>query len=219
VDGDLRWYHQERPHDLFDHDFQNPPIVITATIKGKKQRAVLGSGKTGTVVALDAESGDLLWRTLVGVHQNDDVTEIPEDGLEVLPGDLGGVETTPAYADGVVYVPVVNWGRKYFPDSLGDLIGAPTGELVAIRVEDGEILWTAPLDNANFGAATVVNDLVFTSTADGYVYAFARADGKQVWRYLAPMGINAPLAVAGDKLLIPAGTGIGEPSLVALQLK
>jgi hypothetical protein len=61
--------------------------------------------------------GKLVWKTKVGVHNGHD-----EDGtlalrhllpklkfpLVVEPGIVGGVETTMAVADGVVYVPVAN---------------------------------------------------------------------------------------------------------------
>jgi outer membrane protein assembly factor BamB len=59
---------------------------------------------------------------------------------------------------------------------------------------------------------------VLTSDADGRVYAFSRDGGDEVWTYDAPVGINAPLAVAGDLLLVPAGATGDEPALIALGL-
>ena len=38
---------------------------------------VIGAGKTGAVVAFDAQSGKLLWRTKVGKHMHDELTEFP----------------------------------------------------------------------------------------------------------------------------------------------
>ena len=82
-------------------------------------------------------------------------------------------------------------------------------------------IWKIDLPRPSFGAALVVNDLVLTSIDDGLVYAFDRATGNEVWTYQAPLNISAPLAVAGNMILIPAGaTGVfgrtGEPVLVAL---
>jgi alcohol dehydrogenase (cytochrome c) len=57
----------------------------------------------------------------------------------------------------------------------------------------------------NFGCATVANDVVFTSTFDGTVYAFAADDGRPLWRTRMRAGINACPAVAGDLLLVGAG--------------
>ena len=53
----------------------------------------------------------------------------------------------------------------------------------------------------------VVNDLVFTATFDGTIYAFNRTDGAQVWTYKAPSAINGWPAVAGDTIVWPAGGG------------
>jgi plastocyanin len=123
-----------------------------------------------------------------------------------------------ALGGGVVYVPVIN-----LPSDLTDTgftvpkVDAGTGEFDAIDVNTGRILWTSKLDSEDFGSAVVAGDLVFTATFTGKVLAFNRSSGKQVWSYQAPGGINALLAIAGDRLLIPVGLG-SAPSLVALRL-
>jgi outer membrane protein assembly factor BamB len=58
----------------------------------------------------------------------------------------------------------------------------------------------------DFGAATVANDVVFTSTYAGTVYAFDTNTGKTLWTTKAPAGINSFPAIDGDTLLIGAGT-------------
>ena len=204
--GELEWYHQEQPHDLFDWDFQNPPVRVGPESGADGRERIIGSGKTGTVVALDPDDGELLWRAVVGKHDNDDVTELPAEGITVLPGVLGGVLTPLAYAEGVVYVPVVDLATHFTEDFFPGLSDG-TGALVALDVRDGSELWSVTLQAPCYGAATVVNDLVWTSDARGRVYAFARQDGTEVYRYEAPAGINAPLAVAGDLVLVPVGIG------------
>lgn len=219
ADGSLRWYHQERPHDFFDLDFQNPPIVARLSIDGEERNLVFGSGKTGTVVALDADNeGELLWRASVGKHENDTLTELPDAGAVVFPGDLGGVETPMAYAEGTLYVPVCNQGRQFFPTRSGDLDDVGTGELIALDARDGSVRWKKELPLQTYASTTVVNDLVLVATIDGTVYFFNRETGAEVWRYSSPIGINAPISVAGNLLLIPAGAGIGIPKLIALTL-
>jgi outer membrane protein assembly factor BamB len=42
----------------------------------------------------------------------------------------------------------------------------------------------------NVGGATVVNDLVFTATYNGKIYAYNKKTGELVWEYQAPGGIN-----------------------------
>ena len=232
-DGNLIWYNQVKPHDLFDHDFHLSPIIATTTVNGQSRDIIIGGGKTGTVVAFDADSGDTLWETSVGIHQNDDLEVIPtvtsydkpwgEPGepIPVFPGHYGGVETPMAYEDGIIYAPVVNLGAwttpewsETFPFSEG------TGELVAIDVDNGSILWTNKFDSMGFGAATIVNDLVFTSTFDGIIYALDRFTGREIWSFQAPAGINAWPAVARDTIIFPAGVQLGPepPALIAFKL-
>ena len=117
--GELAWYNQVKPHDLFDLDFQAPPIIADLEIEGEERPVVIGSGKLGRVIAFDRRNGDILWDTPVGDHQNDELQEIPlGETVEVLPGFLGGVETPMAFADGVVYVPAIELASHPFTDRL-----------------------------------------------------------------------------------------------------
>jgi glucose dehydrogenase len=217
--GELKWFHQERTHDLFDWDFQNAPMRIDIELQGAMRELVIGSGKTGTVVAFDPDTGERVWRAKVGRHENDELDALPTDQkVRVFPGALGGVLTATAYADGVIYAPVVDMATNYDGSTYGPELSNATGALVALDASDGSELWSHPLPAACLGAATVVNDLVLTSDANGHVYALARESGVEVFGYDAPGGINAPLAVAGDLLLIPVGISSDQAALVALSL-
>ena len=203
--GELKWFNQVKPHDLFDHDFQLSPILATVRIGGEDRDIVIGGGKTGTIHAFDRETGDELWKTPVGVHQNDDLTELPPGETIVFPGALGGVLTPMAYAGGIVYAPVINKGNFFSPTSRSGL-NEETGELTAIAADTGEELWSHEFDFMVAGSATVVNDLVFTSTVDGRIYALDRESGTEKWQYRAPPGIQAWPAVAGDTIVLPANS-------------
>jgi glucose dehydrogenase len=230
--GELVWYNQVLPRDIFDLDFQISPILTSADMDGQQRDIVIGSGKLGRVFGFDRETGEILWDTSVGIHQNDDLREIPI-GEEVLvyPGVWGGVETPMSYAEGVVYAPVVNLPTPYTATGHDAIDGVEavanasgrtqlpegTGELVAIDVNTGEILWTFEVPVPPFGGATVVNDLVFFTTFDGMIYALEREDGTEVWSMQAPNGIIAWPAVAGDAIVFAAGVG-EEPQVFALRL-
>ena len=205
-DGSLAWHYQDRPHDLFDWDFQSTPVRVRADAQSGAD-VVIGAGKTGFVVALDAQSGKLLWRTQVGKHMNDELTEFPAQSLTIYPGVLGGVMSALAYADGVLYVPSVDLSMSFDGNLLLPNVSGGTGTLSAIDVRDGKILWATQLKAACYGAATLANDLVLTSDENGRVYALARQTGQEVWHYDAPGGINAPLVAAGDDLLVSVGFG------------
>ncbi|HEY7032357.1 MAG TPA: PQQ-binding-like beta-propeller repeat protein [Thermomicrobiales bacterium] len=213
--GAIRWSHNAKPHDLFDLDFQLTPIIATVNVNGTDTKVAIGSGKAGRVIAVNADTGDVLWDTKVGKHQNDDLQAIaPGQTVEVYPGTLGGVETPMAYSDGTVFVPVVNLSRQYnSTGSVGTLdYGKATGELVAIDATTGQIKWDAQIPTMVLGGAAVANDVVFTAGLDGMVRGFNVADGSQVFSYQAAAGINAPLAIAGDTLLVPAGGFLISPA-------
>jgi len=219
-DGKLLWYNQVLPHDLFDYDLQISPILATVDLNGTKTDMVIAAGKMGKVYGIDRNTGKTLWETAVGTHQNDTLTELPEGNTKVSPGPLGGVETSMAYSDGIIYVPVVNMVVEYTPSefvlSSFDFSTA-TGELVAIDAKTGKIIWDNKLDSLNVGAATIVNDTVFTSTFNGKIYAFNNKTGEKVWEYQAPGGINGWPAVKGDTIIFPVGMG-KTPELIAFKI-
>ncbi|HLW00212.1 MAG TPA: PQQ-binding-like beta-propeller repeat protein [Ktedonobacterales bacterium] len=217
--GQLQWYQQIKPHGLFDDDFQASPILTTAMVQGVERQVVIGSGKLGSVVAFDAQTGQPLWKTAVGQHHNDETQTIPAgQTITVLPGTLGGVETPMALSDGVVYVPIVNAAAEFSATTVvNQVLTTGTGELDALDVSTGKLLWAAPLKAPDFGGATVAGDLVFTSTFTGQVLAFNRSSGHQVWSWQAPTYTNGLLTVVGDTLLVPAGLG-KTPMLMALSV-
>ncbi len=234
--GELRWHHQAAPHGLFDHDFQASPLLATLDggpdAEGGPRQVVIGSGKLGRVLAVDVDTQEVVWDTPVGVHQNDDLREIPPgEVVEVYPGIFGGVETPMAATGDRVFAAVVNLPTRHSATGHGALDGSSallnagdrtairdgTGELVALDAETGEVLWSVTLDSPPFGGATVVGDLVFTATFAGVISAHRVQDGAEVWRMEAGGGINAWPAVQDDTILWPIGLG-GAPRLLALRL-
>jgi alcohol dehydrogenase (cytochrome c) len=202
----IDWFINVRPGDLFDLDQQLTPIV--ADVDGVPM--VFASGKHGYVLGINRETGEELWRTAVGVHQNDDVTDLPTEGdpLEVYPGSLGGVETPIAYSNGIVFAPLLNNPTYYTATGFGEgpnTLANANGQLVAVDAATGEILWDVTLPSPQLAGATVINDLVFTGGLDGVVRALSVEDGTQVWSWQAAAGINAPLAASGDYLFVAAG--------------
>jgi len=214
--GKLRWYHQVHPHDLFDRDLVH--TMIARLPDGGA--VVIGTGKGGRVVGLDPATGKLRWLTKVGLHQNDDRQAL-SGPTTIAPGTFGGVISPPATADGVVYVATVNAPTTLKPDEpayFGATMGQQDGEVVAIDASTGETRWDTKVPGDPLGAATVVNDLVFTALLDGTIVALDRATGKIVWKTRAPGGINGWMSVAGNQLIVPVGNG-QPPSVVAYALR
>ena len=76
---------------------------------------------------------------------------------------------------------------------------------MALDAGTGERLWERRFPSPSFGCATVVNDVVFTSTYDGTVYGLAVDDGRVLWRTTLRAGMNSCPAVAGDSVVFGAG--------------
>ncbi|MGB3306000.1 MAG: PQQ-binding-like beta-propeller repeat protein [Thermomicrobiales bacterium] len=209
VEGSVRWYVQAAPHDVLDHDFQQSPVLVETEINGRPTKLAIGAGKTGTVIAVDADSGRVVWEIKVGEHNEyGDGAPLPATPVTVLPGTYGGVESPMAFANDTLFVPVLNLASKFsetewdVPTALADA----TGELLAIDVTNGSTKWAAKLETFTSAAATVAGDVVFTGGLDGVVHAYNVETGDEVWTYQAPAGLNAPLVIAGDMLFIGAGS-------------
>jgi outer membrane protein assembly factor BamB/plastocyanin len=207
--GGVDWYINLKPHDLFDLDNQLSPILGTVSIDGVDTDVVFSTGKHGIVIAANQETGEELWRTLVGKHENDNVQEIPEgETIAVLPGNLGGVETPFAFANGRVFVALLNSPGYYTATGVGEgpesLVTA-NGQIVALDGATGEIIWDATVPTPLFAAATVINDIVFSGGLDGIVRGHAVEDGHPVFAYQTASGLSAPLGAYGDLLLVPSG--------------
>ncbi|HEU0164185.1 MAG TPA: PQQ-binding-like beta-propeller repeat protein [Thermomicrobiales bacterium] len=207
TDGTVRWYFQPQPFDLTDGDYQIAPMIVQATINGVDTKVAICAGKTGDVVAIDADNGNMLWWTKVGKHENDLLQELTDEYIQVFPGGNGGVLTPPAYADGVYYCVITNrpsWvnatGSESHPEDPFE------GEVIAIDVPTGNILWDVYVPTFPTGSIIVANDQVITAGLDGLIRAFNRKDGTQSWNFQLKAGVNAPVAIAGDELYVAAGT-------------
>jgi hypothetical protein len=176
----------------------------------------------GYVYVMNAETGKLLWKRPVGKHNGHDNDAVlaskhkfhPKLPYVYYPGTLGGVETNMALADGVVYVPIVNLSAKFATKTqkiaTNGPIGKGTGDMVAVSLATGKVLWDRKLPHSPYGDATVTNDLVFTTTLDGKVIAFSRSTGAIVWRKQLPAGTNSPVLVNGDMLITVASFPMGK---------
>ena len=211
--GKLLWYDQVTPHDVRDYDFQVSPIL--ATLGGRP--VVFGAGKGGRVVAWDRTTRSRLWTRAVGTHLRD-LGPLPTRTSRVCPGLLGGVETPMAFADGRLFVPVVELCSLESAVSTEDAFARPPadgkGALYALDAATGKTVWERQLGSPAFGCATVARDAVIVPTYDGRVSAFAASDGRTLWHTQLRAGNNSCPAVGKDVLIVAAGAkhpGIAHP--------
>ena len=223
--GKLLWYYQLTPHDLYDWDLQNPPVLTTAN----GRPVVIDGGKAGIMIELDAQTGKLLWKLPVGGHyghENDGLlTEhaTPTSGgllpakycLE--PSLYGGMLTQLASNGSTTFAAVNDWALPASPTGFTGSVASQVqafskavGEMVAVNQDTGAVIWDTPLPSSPYGAATVTNDVVFTTTFKGYLYALDATTGAILFSTPMSAASNAPVAVDGDYVI--AGAGAAAPS-------
>jgi alcohol dehydrogenase (cytochrome c) len=211
--GTLLWYDQVTPHDVRDYDFQVSPILAALG----DRRVVFGAGKGGRVVAWDRNAHTRLWSRAVGTHLHD-LGPLPAKTTRVCPGLLGGVLTPMAYADGRLFVPVVELCSRESAVSTEDAFARSPAEgkgaIYGLDASTGKTVWQRHLGSAPFGCATVARDAVIVPTYDGRVIAFAAIDGRTLWHTQLRAGNNSCPAVGKDVLIVAGGAkhpGIAHP--------
>jgi alcohol dehydrogenase (cytochrome c) len=223
--GKLLWYYQLTPHDLYDWDLQNPPVLTTAN----GRPVVIDGGKAGIMIELDAQTGKLLWQLPVGGHsghEDDGVltehaTPTSHDPLPAKyclePSLYGGMLTELASNGSTTFAAVNDWALAASPTGFTGSVASQVkalysavGEMVAVNQDTGAVSWDTPLPSMLFGAATVTNDVVFTTTFSGYLYALDATTGAILFKTPMSALTNAPVAVDGDYVI--AGSGLAAPS-------
>jgi alcohol dehydrogenase (cytochrome c) len=133
--GTYKWHFQASPHDVWDYDGVNEPVLVDMERDGKKLKAIVQAHRNGYFYCLNRENGKFVYgkpfcevswtdRTK-GVDGLDPVSGRPfinpkalptEKGVRVCPGAAGGKEWNPmAYhpGTGLAYVPVINNCAKF----------------------------------------------------------------------------------------------------------
>jgi outer membrane protein assembly factor BamB len=236
--GKLLWYYQLTPHDLYDWDMQNSPMLTTAN----GHPVVIDGGKAGILIELNAQTGKLIWKLPVGVHNGHDhdglLTEYAKPSSHIKlpkefclePGVYGGIETQLASSGSTTFaavndlpVPMCS-GASKCSASVAAVIQSvlkATGEMVAVNQDTGEVEWDTTLPSTPYGAATVTNDVVFTTTFHGDLYALNAATGAILLKTPMSAGSNAPVAIDGDYVIAGAGAPLSanqRPLIIAYKL-
>jgi alcohol dehydrogenase (cytochrome c) len=61
--GRLKWHFQYTPHDLWDWDAQQPPLLVDAPWEGRQRKLILHANRNGFFYVLDRTDGSLLRAT------------------------------------------------------------------------------------------------------------------------------------------------------------
>jgi outer membrane protein assembly factor BamB len=229
--GKLMWYYQLTPHDMYDWDMENSPVL--STVGGKN--VVLDAGKGGILVAVDQQTGKLLWKKPVGEHNGHDLdsrmttAQLKQKYAKnylVCPGPLGGVETQLASSGTTVFAAANNLCGTYKGGGKGFSAFAAgfdkgTGDFYSLDEGTGKVNWVHHFTQGLYGAASVTNDVVFTTTFDGTVWALNTKNGNVLWHAKLPAATNSPVAIAGNTVLAAGSfpqSAKQKPMIVAYRL-
>jgi len=108
--GKLKWYFQYSPHNLYDYDAEQTPVLVNANFKGQSRKLVVSASRNGYLYILDRTNGKYLYSKQFvpnlnwarGIDENGRPISndlIPnEKGVRVCPSASGGTNWySPSY--------------------------------------------------------------------------------------------------------------------------
>jgi alcohol dehydrogenase (cytochrome c) len=191
--GKLKWHFQFTPHDLFDYDATETPILIDRVYQGKLRKLLVEANRNGFIYVLDRSSGQFLsaapfvnkltWATGVdaqGRPIRSDLAPTP-DGTRICPGYGGATNWfAPSYNESTHFVYFValeeceifslkpqdfEEGKTYYSTGVKRIPGETSQKiLLAYNLDTKSFAWKYPqVGNARSGAGTM-------TTAGGLVF-------------------------------------------------
>jgi alcohol dehydrogenase (cytochrome c) len=108
--GKLKWYFQFTPHDLFDYDAVETPVVVDTVYKGQARKLIVEANRNGFLYVLDRTNGKFLsatrfaeklnWATGIDAAGRPIRTALKptETGTRICPGMVGATNwQSPAF--------------------------------------------------------------------------------------------------------------------------
>lgn len=209
--GRLRWYYQFTPHDVWDWDATQVPVLADLTLEGQPRKVVMFANRNGFFYLLDRVTGTLIrgrpfietsWAKAIGADGRPILRPgmIPSAaGTRVCPDQSGATNwmspsfdpslkllfVTARESCGIFYM----WKDQYEP-GLGFRGGAVQrvneahhAALRAIDVTTGERRWEFPYTAQSWaGVLSTASGLVFAGSSGNFM-AFDARTGKNLWHY------------------------------------
>ena len=171
--GKLKWYFQFTPHDVYDYDANETPVLADLEEKGATRHLLMQANRNGFFYVLDRSNGKFLratpfvdklnWATAIDANGRPLLSgRVPtKDGTYICPGIVGATNWfSPSYNPntGLFYVMALENCNLYFskpkPFTQGETFYGtgtkhPVGEesrkiLLALSTLDGKKIWQYP---------------------------------------------------------------------------
>lgn len=172
-------------------DLGNPPLAHLAS-DGERVFAPI---RPGSIAAVDLTTGTVAWRAELAAAQapviaGDSLVVATADTLEALSA-ASGENRWRIPLPAIPAAPLLVSGENVF-------LPLVSGELRAVNVRDGTVLWRAEL-GASAGTLAAGADLLLVALADGRIAALSAHDGARRWEQ--KVGARATgLAIDGTRL-------------------
>ncbi|HWH58868.1 MAG TPA: PQQ-binding-like beta-propeller repeat protein [Terriglobales bacterium] len=237
--GQLKWYFQETPHDVYDYDSHPGPILLDLNIEGSKRKVMLHSSKNGFAYLLDRETGKFIrafpWGVTPTWTKGLDASGQPIDPVD--PGQVkeGSICPPPgAGAQGVNYFsysPKTNlwYATDYdvctvFTNGRRTMAVSPQSapSISAFDPATGAKKWSFNTNYINFSSPLLTGgNLLFGGDEEGNAFALDATTGEKLWSFNTGSRISsAPVSFSvGGRQFIAISTGggtIGESMILHL---
>ena len=191
--GKLKWYFQFTPHDLFDFDAVETPILIDAVYQGTARKLLVQANRNGYIYVLDRTNGKFLsatpfveklnWAKGIDAAGRPVLTEVKPtaEGTRVCPGYAGATNWfAPSYSESThaVYFMALEQcetyffkpqpfqeGQGYYSTGVKSIPGEDSQKLlVAFNLDTASIAWKYPQIGGGHSSAGTM------ATAGGLVF-------------------------------------------------
>jgi alcohol dehydrogenase (cytochrome c) len=208
--GKLKWYFQFTPHDVYDYDSVQVPVLADMQWKGRDRKIMLWANRNGFYYALDRTTGEFLngkpFATVTWAKGLDErgrpmriAANNPENSAQrIYPGPLGATNWySPSYSPrtGLFYIPA--WDNTHT-----DFQEAP------VEYKEGKNFTGGILKNSGTGIRGT--QVVDRKEEDGYgvVRAIDAKTGERKWEFkMVDLTMSGVLTTASDLLFTGSREG------------
>ena len=170
--GTLKWYFQFTPHDLFDFDANETPVLVDLKEANAIRHLLVQANRNGFLYTLDRTNGKFL-KAVPFVEKLNWATGIDASGRPILSGRV-------PTAQGTTICPSINGATNWFSPSYNP----DAGLFYVMALESCNLFLSDPKPftpgETFYGTGT---KLVPDEHAQKTLLAYSVAEGKVVWRY------------------------------------
>jgi outer membrane protein assembly factor BamB len=172
----------------------------------------------GTIVALKARDGQLLWRSDMGGELS--ASPIADDSAIYVASEITTPDGQTTGSSGALRAlgregGVTQWLTPLVKPLRGALTisdrkifaGGSDGRAYAFDKRTGGVLWSIPFTSPFNGQPVVNAGRVYFGSEDGNLIALDEATGRVLWRYRTKGAVHGPVAVANDIVFFGSGDG------------